>query len=478
MTQMNLQPDKSAFEAAPVENTGPPINATVKVIVADGGMSARLRISPPQNGGLVPAMDTLMRLLNESAIKNINLMRLKALAASPVFDEDIEIATGTSPINGVDGTVTFLVRTENRGKPREAEGSKVDYYDLGIVENVRKGQPLCDLTPPTDGTPGHNVKGELLRPKPGKAAAVIPGPNTELTADGRQIVSKIDGQLEYDGRKISVNETYTVNQDVDTSTGHIKVAGNLVIRGMVTSGFTVEAGGYISIVGVVDSATVNAGRDLNLQGGAIGSKITCNGNLKSRFIENCDVLVRGEMRAEYILNSNVRCKKNLKTEGVISKIIGGSIIVMQNVECRTLGSASGVKTRLEIGNDPEIIDQQHRLMESIPELERQMKSLDPLLKLLHQLEAANRLDEEKTATLEKASFTYNTLSTLLENSIKELEEINGSIFNKNYGKVICTGIMYPGTIVMIGSASYTVTSNLMNTTLFYHEGTIVFGSAR
>jgi uncharacterized protein (DUF342 family) len=475
---MDLQPENNDSAAASVENLGPPINSTVKVIVRDGGMSACLRISPPQNGGATPNMDTLMKILKESAIKNIDLMRLKALVTTPVFDEDIEVATGTSPVNGVDGTADFLVRTESRGKPKEMDSGKVDYYELGIVENVYKGQPLCALTLPTEGTPGFTVKGETLKPRAGKAAAVVAGPNTELSSDGLQIVSKIDGQLEFDGKKLSVNETFTINQDIDTSTGHIKVAGNLVVRGMVTCGFTVEAGGYINVVGVTDSATIIAGKDLNLQSGAIGSKITCGGNLKSRFIENCDVFVKGEMRAEYILNSNVRCKKNLKTEGVISKIIGGSIIVMQNVECRTIGSAAGIKTRLEIGNDPELIDQQHRLMETIPELEKQMKSIEPLLKLLYQLEATNRLDDEKMATLEKASHTYNTHAAMLEEAKKELEEIGHSIYDKNYGKVICTGIMYPGTVVMIGSASYTVTNNLMNTSLFYHEGTIVFGSAR
>ena len=184
------------------------------------------------------------------------------------------------------------------------------------------------------------------------------------------------------------------------------------------------------------------------------------------------------MRADYILNSNVRCKKSLKTDGVISKIIGGHIIVMQNVECRTIGSAAGIRTKLEIGNDPQLIDQQHQLMESIPELEKQMKSIEPLLKLLNQLEATNRLDAEKAAALEKASHTYSSNAQLLEKSKAELEEINHAIFDKNYGKVICSGIIYPGTVVIIGSASYTVTNNLMNTSLFYHEGTIVFGAAR
>ena len=37
----------------------------------------------------------------------------------------------------------------------------------------------------------------------------------------------------------------------------------------------------------------------------------------------------------------------------ISKIIGGTCVVAQNVEARTIGSAASVKTKLEIGTDPE-----------------------------------------------------------------------------------------------------------------------------
>ncbi|SHH91756.1 hypothetical protein SAMN02745823_01422 [Sporobacter termitidis DSM 10068] len=476
---MSSQPENNGINNKSPESTGPVKDASVKVVIMDSGMTARIRISPPQNGGADVTMDGLMKLLtNDNSIKNIDLMRLKSLAADPVYDDDIVVATGTNAVNGTDGTVTFNVRTESKGKPKEFENGKVDYFDLGIIENVGKGQTLCTLTPPTEGTPGYTVKGDIVKPKAGKPAPIVPGPNTELSPDGLRIVSKIDGQFEFDGKRVSVNETYTLNQDVDTSTGHIKVAGNLVIRGMVTSGFTIEAGGFINVVGVVDSATVRAGKDLNLQGGAIGSSISCGGSLKSRFIENCAVSVKGEMRAEYILNSTVRCKKSLKTEGVISKIIGGTCIVMQNVECRTIGSASGVKTKLEIGNDPDLIERQHTLMEMIPELEKQMKSLEPLLKLLNQLSATNRLDETKALTLEKASYTYNTNAETLENARKELEEIGSSISNKNFGKVICPGIIYPGTFVTIGSASYSVTQNLMNTSLYYHEGEIAIGAAK
>jgi uncharacterized protein (DUF342 family) len=113
------------------------------------------------------------------------------------------------------------------------------------------------------------------------------------------------------------------------------------------------------------------------------------------------------------------------------------------VECRTIGSSAGVKTRLEIGIDPELIDRQRYLTDQIPEIEKQIQSLEPLLKLLRQLEASNRLDEDKKATLEKASYSYETQVALLEQSKQELQDITNAIKHRNFGKIICTGITYP-----------------------------------
>lgn len=476
---MSLQAGNNENSQAVPSAQAPAVPALINVIVGEGGLLAYLRITPPSGGGEGPTLAKLRDALSKNHITvNIDLELLNSLAENPVYDQEIVIAQGIAPVNGADGTATLLVDMENKGRPKMMDDDRVDYYDLGLIRNVAAGELLCAITPPTAGTPGQSVRGEVLRPKTGKPAPITPGPNTEMNADGTAIVSKISGQYEFDGKRVSVTETYTIHSDVDTSTGNITVKGNLVIRGKVNSGFTIEAGGYVNVVGVVDAATITAGKDINLQSGANGSTITCQGNFRSRFLENCNVFVHGDIHTDYILNSNVRCKKNLKAEGVMSKILGGSIIVSQKVECRTIGSAAGIKTKLEIGIDPELIERQRFLTDQIPEIEKQMKSLEPLLKLLKQLEMTRRLDDEKKIALEKASFTYETHQRMLEEARKELKDITEAMLHRNFGKILCTGITYPGTVITIGSASYTVTGNLMNTSFYYSNGEVTLGSAR
>lgn len=457
----------------------PVVDAVIKVLFLDKGLTASVNIKPPSGGGAPPTVASLKAVLNSLGVKyGIDEAQLSALENHPVYTLDVVVASGTPPINGEDGTIEILIDSENKGKPKEDADGKVDLRDLGIVDNVKKGQVLCVITPPTPGTPGISVKGEKLLQKPGKQAMIIAGANTELSPDGLQIIAKIDGQFDFNGRKINVNETFTVNNNVDNSTGNISVAGNLVVRGMVTAGFTIEAVGSITVNGFTESATIKAGGDVKLQGGVTGSTIRCGGDLKSKHIENSDVFVRGEIRADYILNSTVKCGRNLKTEGSISKIIGGTCVVGQNIEARIIGSPSVVKTKLELGSDPISIERQQELQTLIPELEKQLKSLEPLLKLLLQLQSANRLTPDKAETLDKTASVYKAQKTMLEEAKLELAEINSAIFNKGFGRVICPGTMYPGTVVSIGSALYNVTDNLINASLYYREGFIAVGIAK
>jgi uncharacterized protein (DUF342 family) len=379
----------------------------------------------------------------------------------------------------MDGTAVFQFETEKRAlKPKENEAGIVDYHDLGIVDSVVKGQVLCTITPPTEGTPGISVKGKELPQKKGKPVPSYAGKNTELNKDGTAIQSKIDGQVDFAGHKINVNETFLVKENVDNSTGDIKVAGNLVVRGTVLPGFKIEAGNDIEVSGTVSAATIKAGGSIKLQSGITGSELSCEGDLKSRFIENCNVFVKGDIRAEYVFNSNIRCGKSLKTEGSIAKIVGGRCLVGQNIEARNIGTAANVKTQLEVGTDPVILERQRELQARVPKLEKQIENLKPLMILLRELENANRLTEEKRDVLCNVTASYETNMNLLEEAKKELETIAQSICNRGYGRVICTGTIFPGTKVTIGTASLPVSDTLMNTSLYYGEGNVCMGPAR
>lgn len=465
--------------SAPPAPTPPPVDAKIVVSITDKGLQAYLNIHPPLNGGSAPTSEALNAALSNHHISyNVNVEMLKKLAENPIYNQDILIATGLAPVDGENGSVTFLIKTEKSTlAPKDRGDGTVDYHDLDMVENVEKGQTLCTITFPTEGTPGISVQGKAMPQKKGRVAPSYLGRNTELRPDGTAILSKINGQVELVGNKINVDETFYIKENVDNSTGNVHVAGNLVIRGMVLPGFSVQAGGNIEIAGAVELAKISAGGSIKLFSGINNTELNCSGDLRCKFIENSSAFVKGDIYAESIINSNVRCGQTIKVGGSIAKIIGGTCIAGQNIEAGTIGSLSSAKTILELGTDQSVMQRQQELLPQLEQLEAQNEKLIPLLDILMQLEGCNRLDADKKKILEDVRFSYNHNLQVLESAKIELEEIAVSMKTKGYGRIICTHTMHPGTRVVIGDASRNINDTLNNALLYYHQGEISIGFA-
>lgn len=473
------EPEAIDNEEMELDEAPPAVDAAAHASVSSDQLEAYINLEPPSNGGEPVTMELMTAALEKSGISyNIDTKRLEELIKLPFYGEDILIATGEMPENGTDGTISFTFETDtSKLKPKENADGSVDFHDLGIVQNVTKGHVLAIITPPTEGKPGMSVRGKDLNQKKGKPVPSYVGKNTELNEDGTQILSKIDGQISFDGRKVSVQETYYIRGDVDNSTGDVKVQSSLDVSGIVLPGFKVEAGKNICVKGTVENAEVRAGGNIELMSGITGSELYCEGDLTCRFIESCNVFVKGEITAEYILNSNIKCGKSIKTVGRRAKIIGGNCLAGHNIVTTTIGSIANVKTRLELGTDHTVIQRQQELMQKVPDLETSINKLKPLLSLLTQMEEHDRLTPEKAEILSKVKYSYNASVDELQKTEKELEDIAERINSRGYGRILCEGTIYPGTTVVIGPTTLNVYEQLVNTSLYYNEGNINTGVA-
>jgi len=451
-----------------------PIDAVIHVSMSDNRMEAYIRVEPPMYDGALPTFkDYEDALVHRKITYGVDTAKLKDLAAHPIYNKDHLIAKGLMPINGENGTYVFQFSLEKNNRPKEKSDGTVDYRDLGIVENVKKGQVLCIITPPTDGSEGTALTGIRLKQVKGKAVPPLSGKNTELSEDGTAIYSKIDGQVAYDGRKINVSETFYLKGDVDNSIGNIKFIGNVVIEGTVLDNFVVEAGGNIEIGGTVGSVTLKADGNILLRSGIIGGEVNCKGDLTSKFIEHCHVFAGGNITADFVMTSNIKCGNNLILTGSKGKIVGGSCMAGQNITARIIGSLTGLETDLGIGMDPSIIARQQELVKQLPGLEKQIVSLKSLISLLKEHESANRLTPDKKVMLDNANSSHLKCIGLFVSSKQELSEINEKLQSAGHGKITCTGTIFPGTRITIGSAKILVSDALQSTSLFYSDGCIL-----
>lgn len=471
--------DAAVAETEPVAEVLPePVDASVRLEISPDKLTAFLRIIPPEHGGAVPTLELYTEILNVFKITyGVDSEKLNYLTSHPIYDEMIPIAKGLPPVNGINGSYALQFRELKELRPKEREDGSVDFHDLGIVENVQKQQVLCLITPPTEGSEGITVTGEKLLPIKGREVPSLLGKNVELAADGLSVLSMIAGQVDYLNNKIHVGETFIIPENVDNSTGNIKVVGNLLIKGMIKPGFSVEAEGSIEIKGSAESATIKAGGNVILRSGITNSSVTCQSDLDSKFIENSSIFVRGEIHSEYILNSNIRCGKTLQIIGRIGKFVGGSCIAGQDIVARVIGSPANVETYLELGTDPSVIERQREILKEIPALEKQIHTLTSLLSLLSQRQAANVLTPDQKILLDNASFSNKTNMEQLSALKQEMVEISELIRTKGYGRVMCKDTIYPGTTVKIGMEIMAVSDPLKNAALYYDNGSIQQGAA-
>ena len=470
-TMQKQNPDDASVKERPAKA------AVIRVSLSEEKTEAYIEIEPPEEGGSLPTKASLVKaLLDHKVIFGMDQAALSGLADQPVFNEKVLVAKGRPVQHGENGTCAFLVDVNKRFKPKERPDGSIDFRELNIIENVHKDQVLCTLTPPTQGTNGHSVLNAVLHAKRGKSVPSVLGKNVKLGDDGTSVLSCIDGQVDYDGRKLHVNESQYI-QNVDNSTGNIKVLGNAIVHGSVLPGFCVEAGGNVEVHGSVSSAKITAGGSIILRSGMTGSELNCGGDLSSRFVENCKLFVKGSITAEYILNSQIKCGKSLQVVGSHSKILGGSCLAGRDIVARDIGSQADVRTELELGTDTECLERQQELVALIPNLERQCQSLKPMITLLKQLEITNRITPEKQQVLDNAVAQFEDNTAQIAEAKEELEAINESVNSKGYGRVVCSGTIYPGARLKIGTATRIITEPLKAAALYLFEGEIKLGSA-
>lgn len=447
-----------------------PVDAIVNVFISDDNLKASVKILPPENGGQSPNIQSLRAALEEKGVVyGIDVMKLLSICKDPKYDEEIIVAQGVEPVDGVDGSYEVNFDTTRDLKPKEREDGTVDFHDLGIVENVEKGQIICNLTPPTEGKDGISVTGKKILARDGKPVIHLCGENVELNKDETAIIAKVSGRAEYTYGKINVYEILVIKGNVDTSTGNIKFAGNVIIMGRVRSGYLVEAAGNIDVRGGVNSATLISGGNMILECGVTGSKLESQGDIHSRFIESTEVYARGDIKTDYIMNSYIKCGKTLQTTGRISKIVGGTYLVGGNIEANIIGSTAEVKTYLELGTDPLMIERRGELEKEIPSWEEKIKGLKSLISILEPLETANQLRLDRKRMLENARYSYRHISKALEEGKKELEKINEVINSRELGRIICRETIYPGTMVKIGLDQIKINRPLTGRTFYYSE---------
>jgi uncharacterized protein (DUF342 family) len=336
------------FEDENDEAPKEPVVHHFKIAVSKDQMELKMYPLVEASDGSLTTFEDVIDACKKESIKVVideKTVEKQLLAANPV---ETTIAKGMKPRHGENGYIEYLV--DMSAKPQfiaAAETNSVDYKNSMQVTLVSPGDVLANIIPPTDGEPGHDVRGNEIPATAGAKARYFLAEGVE-EKDNKILVTAA-GTPSVQEDVIMIRRNYVLQSDVDLSTGNINFPGTVIIHGNVTDGFEVVSEENVVINGLISGAKVIAKGYIKCAGGIQGkgkTEITAGSFVAATFVSAAKIVAEGDVViTKDILHSNVSCLGELRLGG---SVIGGISTAFKGVECFNLGSETGVKTVVNI----------------------------------------------------------------------------------------------------------------------------------
>ncbi len=425
----------------------PDLDAEVRVFLPVRRMTAWVLVYPPSGsgGGVSAGMvrDALQKAGVRFGVDDSMAERLPELPDR--YFHLFLAARGQPPVHGRDGYVVDLFSRDPIQTLKEDDDGRVDFTSLGLFQNAKKGDIICHIVPPTLCRDGTTVLGQPVRAREGKPPVIPKGRNTELSGDGNDLIAVIEGHVEFGGRNFQVKPVLEINANVDFSTGNINSLGDIHIRGDVRSGFTVRTTGNITVDGVIEAGTVEAGGNLVVRKGVQGSGqavLHAHRSIYARFLESASIYAHENLDAESIINCNVYSDGVVTARTGRGTVVGGSVHAAREINAYVVGSRSEQPTAVFLGGRPCEEFERDGLERDIRELE------DGLEKTGRQPDSPAKLQQMSKMRMQIAADKMK-----LQRLDRELEKAREEEGDKPpcHGR-LCCGTLHPGVEITIGKA--------------------------
>lgn len=449
---------------------GLPVDCAVAVNVLSNGSEAYVIVEPPKNGGAEVTLNTIMEALNKNNVTyGLDMDMINSIVNDKRYSSKLPVARWTPPVNGMDGTITYMYEREVKSAPVEDDHGFVDYKNLGLIRTLHKGDVIATITMPTDGEPGTDVRGRQLRQIVGKKAKYTVGTNTAVTEDGLQIVVSADGNLNYRNGAFHIDQVVTINGDVDASVGNISFVGDVVVKGEVMEGFKISSNANIIVSGNVNGATLEADGDVIIKKGCINSNVMAHGNITANFCEYSDINCDGDVTSSNFVVCNVYCGGTISTKGNSGGLLGGKYTCLNSVAISNIGTKNYIPTQLTVGDNALLSEEKEAVMKQIEKCLENLEKIVLVIDFLKNKKKEKPLPPDKEEILGTSRRQKVLINMEIGNLKKRIEEIDISLANRQYLTVECKGYIYPGVKIIINDAVFKVEAEYVRTKITLGE---------
>src|SRR6056297_2170521 len=331
--------------------------------------------------------------------------------------EDVLVAEGTKPKPGEDAKLEFHFDTSGKNVGTVKENDRIDFHDLGIINNVEEGKKLVTKIEAKPGEEGKNIEGKTLKPKSPKNVKLPKGENTKITEDNTLIATEV-GHVSYNQDKVNVITIYKVKGDVEAceliSGGDVIINKNFIAK--------------------------NKG------------KIECEGDLKAQSIQNGQVNCKGDIYIkDAIMHSNINSAGSVELTGHKGLIVGGEVRATKTIKANIIGSSLATKTIVSAGIDPETRRKRDEAESILSECKssylKTVKAINILGKIKKQ---QGGLPKQKADMYSRLIETKSDLKEKIEKNDEIVKDLTEKINSAVKGKIMVKRKLYPGVKIQIG----------------------------
>jgi hypothetical protein len=393
-------------------------------------------------------------LNSQKVVFGIDEDALARMIEDKVYRREVCVAKGEAAVNGRDGVLTYQFDTEMNNKPAIRADGSVDYWSIHSVELVQAGDVIATCTDPTESKNGMTVGAKPILAKKGRPVPPLRGKGFSVSADGHTYVADIDGKIELVNGTVRISEVYEISGDVGLETGNVDFRGDVVIHGNVTPGAMVKATGSITVDGICENCTLDAGKDIILRGGVLGgykTSIHCGGDIHAKFFEYCEIHADGAIEAESALDSRLESYETISMMGKKASLVGGSTYATRGIAANNVGNASEVKTEVQVGVSTELLKDMYNADKKKSETEDLIRKISAGLQQYDELAAQRGVDVSQDARRVALFRTRMMKQAEVAALQKEISRISEIMERGNGATVNVIQNVYPGTTVMIGS---------------------------
>ncbi len=376
------------------------------------------------------------------------------------MNEKILIAEGTPAEAGENGWYEFFVRLDLPRIPAPLPDGGVDYVNIEAFEMVDEGEKIAVYHPAQKGVDGQNVFGEVLHANKGIEKKPLKGQGFTIAPDGVTYLSRLNGKFEYLNGRIIISNMIVVREDVTAVTGKLEVDGSVHVIGSVYSGGYISATGDIIIEHNVQAGRLIAGGNIMIKKGSCSKNdcfIEAKGEVSGSFFEAANIEAGGNVRANYIMNSNINTMGKVIVSGSKGMLLGGKACAVMGVDTFNLGNKSHIKTYLEVGRN-KLYDKKQAMFTE--KREQILSELSMLEEKWHKILQEFPPDKEQAETLIKK---LNAAIVAKDHELADLDADISKLTNltdQDMKAVYVRGNAYEGSIIEINTFKYMLPANV------------------